>query len=104
MQSCFTTIKNHNTLKHQNYQYYIIYCFTTIKNHNTLKPYQTYTMIRTEFYHYQESQHSQTAALPLTSVSAFYHYQESQHSQTSNCIFMQRFSASVSAYTRRRDA
>lgn len=51
---------------------------------------------------YQESQHSQTRALIPHSVFSFYHYQESQHSQTSNCIFMQQFSASVSAYTRRR--
>ena len=54
------------------------------------------------FYHYQESQHSQTSLNEYRLKKAFYHYQESQHSQTSNCIFMQRFSASVSAYTRRR--
>ena len=33
----FTTIKNHNTLKHENYKAYAHTSFTTIKNHNTLK-------------------------------------------------------------------
>ena len=58
--------------------------------------------INGKFYHYQESQHSQTDLQPGEFYALFYHYQESQHSQTSNCIFMQQFSASVSAYTRRR--
>ncbi len=34
----FTTIKNHNTLKHNTGHRPPVPCFTTIKNHNTLKP------------------------------------------------------------------
>ena len=35
-----------------------------------------------QFYHYQESQHSQTVTNILVGIIGFYHYQESQHSQT----------------------
>ena len=35
--SCFTTIKNHNTLKHYSAERPAGPGFTTIKNHNTLK-------------------------------------------------------------------
>ena len=34
---CFTTIKNHNTLKQSAEGYHCSGSFTTIKNHNTLK-------------------------------------------------------------------
>ena len=34
---CFTTIKNHNTLKHHLMIDTVCFSFTTIKNHNTLK-------------------------------------------------------------------
>ena len=49
IQICFTTIKNHNTLK----QYFgiseKIVCFTTIKNHNTLKRSHRYSCSRACF-------------------------------------------------------
>ena len=35
---CFTTIKNHNTLKREQAGIFGKGGFTTIKNHNTLKP------------------------------------------------------------------
>ena len=38
VQTSFTTIKNHNTLKQQQTHNPVSHSFTTIKNHNTLKP------------------------------------------------------------------
>ena len=37
VKSCFTTIKNHNTLKLVLWISWARFRFTTIKNHNTLK-------------------------------------------------------------------
>ena len=56
----FTTIKNHNTLKLLVFLFLEKTGFTTIKNHNTLKPGASTDYLVPQFYHYQESQHSQT--------------------------------------------